>query len=107
MIPIKPELDTSANDPWPAAGWQQRLATKGSLGRAALKRLGFHSEEMALALVLWLCSLPLIALLVIPFFGPKVAGMVAILLLVVAMAICWGICGWKMVKEETGRHHDR
>ena len=60
------------------------------------KRLGFHSDEMALALVLWLCSLPLVALIVIPFFGLKVGGIVALVLLIVAMAMCWGACGWKM-----------
>ncbi len=62
------------------------------------RRLGFHSDEMALALVLWLCSLPLVALVVIPLFGLKVAGVVALALFFVAMAICWGICGWKVFK---------
>ena len=61
-----------------------------------LRRLGFHSDEMALALVLWLCSLPLVALVVIPLFGLKVAGIVALALFFVAMAVCWGICGWKV-----------
>ncbi len=60
----------------------------------------FHSEDMALALMLWLCSLPLVALLVIPFFGLKVAAIVALILFLVMMAICWGICGWKVF---TGR----
>jgi uncharacterized membrane protein (DUF4010 family) len=63
-----------------------------------LRRL--HSEEMALTLMLWLCCLPLIALFVIPFFGLKVAAVVAVVLFLVMMAICWGICGWKVV---TGR----
>ena len=63
-----------------------------------LKRLGFHFDEMALALVVWLCSLPLVALVVIPLFGLKVAGVVALALFFVAMAICWGICGWKVFK---------
>lgn len=55
-----------------------------------------HSEEMALTLMLWLCSLPLVALFVIPFFGLKVAAVVAFILFLVMMAICWGICGWKV-----------
>ena len=63
-----------------------------------LRRLGFHSDEMALALVLWLCSLPLVALVVIPLFGLKVAGVAALALFFVAMAVCWGICGWKVFK---------
>ena len=61
-----------------------------------LKRLGFHFDEMALALVVWLCSLPLVALVVIPLFGLKVAGVVALALFFVVMAVCWGICGWKV-----------
>jgi hypothetical protein len=59
----------------------------------------FQYGDMALTLVLWLCSLPLVAFLVIPFFGLKVAAIVALALFFVAMAICWGICGWKVFKE--------
>jgi hypothetical protein len=62
------------------------------------KRLGLHSDEMALALALWLCSLPLVALIVIPLFGLNAAGVVALALLFVAMAVCWGACGWKVLK---------
>ena len=62
------------------------------------KRLGYHVDEMALALVLWLCTLPLVGLLVIPLFGLKVAGIVALALLVAAVVICWGICSWKIFK---------
>ncbi|HLB48062.1 MAG TPA: hypothetical protein VJL59_13735 [Anaerolineales bacterium] len=61
-----------------------------------LKRLGFHFDEMALALVVWLCSLPLVALVVIPLFGLKMAGIVALALFFAAMAVCWGMCGWKV-----------
>jgi hypothetical protein len=56
----------------------------------------FHSEDMAVALTLWLCSLPLVGLLVIPFFGWEVALGVALALFLAAMVICWGICGWKI-----------
>lgn len=59
-----------------------------------------HSEDMALTLMLWLCSLPLVALFVIPFFGLKMAAVVALILFLVMMAICWSICGWKVF---TGR----
>lgn len=65
------------------------------------RRLGFHSEEMGLALLLWLCSLPLVALIVVPFFGLKIAGVVAVALFLVAMATCWGVCGWKAFKGGT------
>jgi hypothetical protein len=55
--------------------------------------------DMALALVLWLCSLPLVALLVVPFLGLKIGAIVAVILFFVAMAVCWGICGWKVFKS--------
>ena len=64
------------------------------------RRLTFHSEDMALALFLWLCSLPLVALIVLPLFGRTVAAIVALALFFLAMAICWGICTWKIVKTE-------
>jgi len=38
------------------------------------KQLGSHSDSMLLALVVWLCSLPLAVLIVAPLFGLKVAG---------------------------------
>jgi hypothetical protein len=59
----------------------------------------FHPEEMVLAIILWMCSLPLVALLVIPFFGLKAAAVVALVLFLVAMVVCWGICGWQIFKE--------
>jgi hypothetical protein len=59
-----------------------------------LKKLSIPRETMALTLVLWLCALPLVALLVVPFFGLSVAAVVAVLLLVVMLITCWGICGW-------------
>ncbi|MEW5987590.1 MAG: hypothetical protein AB1791_13235, partial [Chloroflexota bacterium] len=65
-------------------------------GRTLFRRLGFQSEEMALALFLWLCSLPLVAIVVIPLFGRQAAAIVALILFLAAMALCWGICGWKV-----------
>ena len=55
-------------------------------------------DDMALAIVIWLCTLPLVGLLVIPFFGLKVGLIVAVALFIAAMAICWGICSWKIFK---------
>ena len=55
-------------------------------------------DDMALAIVIWLCTLPLVGLLVIPFFGLKVGLIVAVALFIVAMVICWGICSWKIFK---------
>lgn len=56
------------------------------------KKLDLPTDTMALSLVLWLCSLPLIALLVLPFFGPGAALSTALALLVIFLALCWGVC---------------
>jgi hypothetical protein len=56
-------------------------------------------DDMALAIVIWLCTLPLVGLLVIPFFGLKVGLIVAAALFIAAMVICWGICGWKLYRN--------
>ena len=50
------------------------------------------SETMALTLVLWLCLLPVIGLVVAPWMGASVAGLVAVALLLAMAAICWAIC---------------
>lgn len=72
-----------------------------------LRKFSIDSGDMALALVLWLCSLPLVALLVVPFFGLKVGAIVAVALFFVALTICWGICGWKVYQNYTkDSHHD-
>ncbi len=63
-----------------------------------LQRLGYHSDEMLLAFAVWLCALPLLALVVIPLFGLKVAGFIALALLFVFAAICWGACTWKIAR---------
>jgi hypothetical protein len=54
---------------------------------------------MALAITIWMCTLPLVGLLVVPFFGLKVGLVAAAALFIAAMVICWGICGWKVFRE--------
>lgn len=66
----------------------------------------FYSEDMALGLIIWICTLPLIALIVAPLFGTLVAGFTALALLIAIMAVCWGLCGWKLVrKAKEGHQH--
>ncbi|MFO7540608.1 MAG: hypothetical protein R6X32_21435 [Chloroflexota bacterium] len=57
------------------------------------KRFWPHSETMVLAVALWLCALPVIAILVIPFFGLKVGGVLALVLFLVLLVMCWSLCG--------------
>jgi hypothetical protein len=63
------------------------------------RRLFTHADGMALAITVWLCTLPLVGLLVVPFFGLKIGLIVAVVLFITAMAICWGICGWKLFRN--------
>ncbi|OGO29125.1 MAG: hypothetical protein A2W33_03500 [Chloroflexi bacterium RBG_16_52_11] len=56
-------------------------------------------DDMAFAIVIWMCMLPPVGLLVVPFFGLKVGLMAAAALLISALAICWGICGWKLFRD--------
>lgn len=64
-----------------------------------LGKFSINLDEMALAVVLWLCTLPLVALFIVPFFGLKAGVIAAIMLFFVAMAVCWGICGWKLFHD--------
>lgn len=56
-------------------------------------------DDMAVAITIWLCTLPLVDLLVIPFFGLKVGLIAAAVLFIAAMVVCWGICSWKIFKS--------
>jgi hypothetical protein len=56
-------------------------------------KLSKYSETMALAFMVWLCSLPLIALFILPFFGWQTAVALALMMLVVLLMICWALCG--------------
>lgn len=62
------------------------------------------SETMALTLVIWLCSLLLVGLVVLPLFGSRVALVTAGGLLVALLALCWGICGYHIVNHKEVRH---
>ena len=64
-----------------------------------LRRFAGHFDDMALAIIIWMCTLPLVGLLVIPFFGLKVGLIVAAALFIAAMLVCWGICSWKVFHE--------
>lgn len=56
-------------------------------------------DDMAVALTIWLCTLPLVGLLVVPFFGLKAGLVAAAALFIAALAVCWGICSWKIFKS--------
>jgi hypothetical protein len=47
---------------------------------------------MLLALMVWVCSLLLVAVLILPFFGGRVASLVGLSLLVFFVLACRAIC---------------
>ena len=63
------------------------------------RKFSVNLDEMALAIGLWLCTLPLVGLFIVPFLGLKVAAVVAVALFIFAMAVCWGVCGWKIFRN--------
>lgn len=56
------------------------------------------SETMLMTLVLWMCTLPLLALFILPVFGLNIAVGGAIALFLVDLAICWSVCSWKIYR---------
>ena len=49
-------------------------------------------DTMAVVLVVWLCSLPLIFLVIVPILGSRAAATVAVAVLLLTLIVCWGIC---------------
>jgi len=47
---------------------------------------------MGMAVLLWVCTLPLVVILILPFFGVQVAIWTAVGLLAAALIVCWTIC---------------
>lgn len=64
-----------------------------------LKRLGLEMNDMAVALLIWLCTLPLIGILIVPFFGWQAGLAAAAALFILAMVLCWGICSWNFLRD--------
>lgn len=62
-------------------------------------KISAFTDTMALMVVLWLCSLPLIGFIILPLFGRPVAIATALTLLPLLLVVCWGICGWPLVRK--------
>ena len=61
-----------------------------------------RASRVLTGLLLWLCSLPLVGLIVLPWLGPRVAVIVAVALLVFAVTSCYGICVWRETMPRRG-----
>lgn len=59
-----------------------------------MKGLRFDiSDEMLIAIVLWVCLLPLLLLLALPILGPVASAMLSLALLALFLVACWLLCG--------------
>ena len=64
-----------------------------------IKRFLPGLDTMGLTLAMWMCTMPLIAFVIVPLFGAQVAISVAIGLLILMLAFCWFSCIPKVVAE--------
>lgn len=62
------------------------------------KKLRIDLGDMAIALAVWFCTLPIIGFIAIPLLGRQQAVIIAIAAFFLIMAICWGSCGVKQYK---------
>lgn len=61
-------------------------------------------ETMALAFIVWLCTLPLVGLLAFPLFGSRAALLTTVGLLLALIPVCWSICSYlEMTRKEIQR----
>jgi hypothetical protein len=58
--------------------------------------LKFQDTNLFLALMLWLCTLPLLALVAYPFLGWKITFYLAAFLLVADLVACWFLCTFRL-----------
>ena len=70
--------------------WQRYLKRQSLLERAEAHR--FQGTPFLIAMMLWVCTLPLLAFLAAPFLGWKATAYLAGFLLVADLVICWFIC---------------
>lgn len=54
--------------------------------------LGQDTTPMGMALLLWVCTLPVVAIFVLPYFGVDVAAWTVVGLLAAVLIVCRIIC---------------
>lgn len=73
---------------------------------------GDRSDAALLAMLIWLCALPLVGLLLVPFFGWSIGVGAGLGLLLILLILCMGLCTWRsptliVVEEPSGAVPDR
>ncbi len=77
----------------------------GLVGEMRTLRAGSGVDRtswMLTSLLLWLCSLPLVGLIVLPWLGARIALIVAAALLAFAVTACYAICTWQDDRPRQG-----
>jgi hypothetical protein len=64
----------------------------------------FRDTNLFLALMLWLCTLPLVAIIALPFLGLKVTLYLAGFLLLADLVACWFLCNFRVLQKPTGEN---
>ena len=63
------------------------------------KRLQIGAETMLTVLVIWLCTLPLVGLFVLPFFEAQGTLLAAGMLFIMAFLLWRGISSWRVYED--------
>jgi hypothetical protein len=56
---------------------------------------------MGLTLCVWLCTLPLVFLLIAPWFGVRAAVATAVALLLIMAVVCQMLCSWRRLPRQS------
>ncbi len=56
---------------------------------------------MALAVAVWVCTLPFVFLLMMPWRGVLAAVTAAFVLLGGVTAVCWAVCNWRLANTDS------
>lgn len=59
----------------------------------------FRDTNLFLALMLWLCALPLVAILGLRFLGWEITLYLAGFLLVADLVLCWFLCNFRIPQK--------
>lgn len=59
-----------------------------------------HDTTMLLTLFLWLCALPFVLLLTVPFFGWQLGILTAAIALLMVLVVCYAVCYFPKISVE-------
>lgn len=91
--------------PGAGIGHRRGVAARGPATRMSPTQLQAQPDRtswMTTSLLLWLCTLPVIGVLILPWFGARVALIVTAGLLVASVTACYAICTWQVARPKRG-----